>query len=92
MIKVILFTTLFAVVVAEEPYQVCIKLMEYLLNVQETSFLEYCKLAAEYCSHTLLPEWCAWFAITYEDAIFNAIINKENPERFCKMFINQRLL
>lgn len=91
MIKVILFTILTVaagLAVAADPKQICIQLMDYLLNVQETSFLEYCKLAAEYCSHTLLPEWCAWFAITYEDAIFNAIINKENPEEFCKMFIN----
>lgn len=90
MIKVLLFTILTVVGLANatDPKQICIQLMDYLLNVQETSFLEYCKLAAEYCSHTLLPEWCAWFAITYENAIFNAIINKEKPEEYCSMFIN----
>lgn len=91
MIKVLLFTILTVVGLANamDPKQICIQLMDYLLNVQETSFLEYCKLAAEYCSHTLLPEWCAWFAITYEDAIFNAVLSREKPEEFCSLFIVQ---
>ena len=66
----------------------CIKLMDYLLSLQETSFLDYCKLAGEYCLRTLFPEWCSWFFITYEEAIFNAVITRENPEKFCSVFAN----
>lgn len=82
----ILIATLFIAVVCETyKKEECIKLMEYLLSVQETSFLEYCKLAAEYCKHTLMPDWCGWFFITYENQIFNAVINKENPDVICKL-------
>ena len=66
-----------------DPRTECIKLIDYLLSIQETSFLDYCKLAGEYCKHTLFPEWCSWFFITNENAIFNVVINKENPEKIC---------
>ena len=82
----ILIAFLIVVVCETSPsYQECIKLMEYLLSVQETSFLDYCKLAAEYCKHTLMPDWCGWFFITYENQIFNALIHRENPDVICKL-------